>query len=63
MRDGKRQFAFYMIAATLVAFKELVRFVEGTQDFVFFLAVKANIFVDWHNAPFPLIIYQRQMNK
>jgi hypothetical protein len=63
MRDGKRQFAFHVLTTALITFEELVRFIERTQDFVFFLAVKANIFVDWHNAPFPLIIYQRQMNK
>jgi hypothetical protein len=51
-----RQLTLYMFAAAFVTSHRLVCFVEGTQDFVFFLAVETNIFVDWHNVPSSYII-------
>jgi hypothetical protein len=52
-----RQFALYVLAAAFVAGDRLVGFVDRAQDFVFFLAIKTNVFVDWHmNLPHILYI-------
>ena len=57
MGKGQRQFALYILAATFVTLDGLIGLVKGTQDFVFFLTIETNIFVDWHNVPSMLIIY------
>jgi hypothetical protein len=52
-----RQFALHILAATGVASHGLIGFVEGAQDFIFFLAVETNVFIDWHrNLPYILYI-------
>jgi hypothetical protein len=50
-----RQFALYVLATTCVASNRFVGFAEGAQDFVFFLAVETNVFVDWHRNLPPLL--------
>jgi hypothetical protein len=46
-----RQLALYILAAALVASNRLIGLVERAQDFMFFLAVEANIFIDRHGSP------------
>jgi hypothetical protein len=43
-----RQFAFYVLATALVAGKRFIGFIERAQDFVFFLTIETDVFVDWH---------------
>jgi hypothetical protein len=57
------QLALYIFTSALVASDRLIGFVEGAQDFVFFLAVEANVFVDGHrNLPRLLYITARSMD-
>jgi hypothetical protein len=42
------QLALYVLSAACVAGDGLIGFAERTQDFIFFFAVKTNVFVDWH---------------
>jgi hypothetical protein len=51
------QLALYVLTAACVASDWLIRFAEGTQDFIFFFAVETNVFVDWHVVPSFHIIY------
>ena len=58
-----RQFALHMFAPAFVTFDILISLVKGAQDFVFFLAIEADVFVDWHNAPSTFIIYHSRVNE
>jgi len=42
------QLTFYILTAAFIAGYGFVGFVERAQDFVFFLAIETNVFVDWH---------------
>ena len=50
------QLALYVLTAACVASDWLIRFAEGTQDFIFFFAVETNVFVDWHRY-LPYLLY------
>lgn len=47
------QFALHVFTAALVTVYGLVGFIEGAQDFVLFLAVNADVFINWHEKIIP----------